>query len=227
MGMAGLAIDLGHSYSNKTRLQNSVDAAALAAAMKLLQDLQNNIGSTTLITTADANDAGTAAHQANLTGFGSNWVTSPATITFCWTRDLQNFNGCKSIESFSAVTPGADTKFFVRASVASTALTNFIMQVMPGIGPTRSVAAVAVAGTSGTIYQCDVAPFFICDNSGTPPGAGPTDDNCSDGACFGNPVTLASDPAVVFYAFLRAKSWLWQSSGYTYSDVPIHYSFPN
>ena len=206
LGMAGLAIDLGHSYSNKTRLQNSVDAAALAAAMKLLLDLQNNIGNPTPVTTDAANAAGEAAHQANLTGFGSNWLpneyTTP-TIQFCWTRNLQNFNGCKLIESFSPQDPTnpLNTKFFVRASVASTALTNFIMQVMPGIGPTRSVGAVAVAGTSGTIYQCDVAPFFVCDKS----GAGPTDDNCSDGACFGNPVTLASDPAVVSTHFFGLK----------------------
>jgi hypothetical protein len=35
MGMAGLAIDLSHAYTNKTRLQNLADALALSAAISL------------------------------------------------------------------------------------------------------------------------------------------------------------------------------------------------
>ena len=31
LGMIGLAIDLGHAYVNKTRLQNALDATALSA----------------------------------------------------------------------------------------------------------------------------------------------------------------------------------------------------
>jgi Flp pilus assembly protein TadG len=201
LGIAGLAIDLGFSFSNKTRLQNSVDAAALSAAMKLLQDLQANIGSNTSITTANANAAGAATHQANLTSFGSSWLTSPAAIEFCWSRNLQNFNGCKSIESFSPKDPTDPniTTFFVRARVANTALKNFLIQVIPGVGPTRSVGAVAVAGTLGTGYDCNVAPFFVCDNSADPNNP---DTDCSDGACFGNPVTTnPSAPPVSSHYF--------------------------
>lgn len=190
LGMAGLAIDLGHSFSNKTRLQNSVDAAALSAAMKLLEDLQNNIGSNTPVTTANANTAGEATHQANLTSFGSQWLTSPADIEFCWTKNLQDFSNCQSIASFSSLTANADTVFFVRARVSSTAIGNFIMQLVPGIGPTRSVGAVAVAGTIGHLYDCNIAPFYVCDHS---PNTNFPDTNCTDGQCFGNPVT--NDPS--------------------------------
>jgi len=35
LGITGLALDMGHMYENKTRLQNAVDAAALSAAKKL------------------------------------------------------------------------------------------------------------------------------------------------------------------------------------------------
>src|SRR5688572_2099610 len=53
--MAGLALDMGHAFLNKTRLQNTVDAAALAAARTL--DDTGNIG----LATAEA-----------LQAFGSN-----------------------------------------------------------------------------------------------------------------------------------------------------------
>ena len=49
--MAGLALDMGHAFLNKTKLQNSVDAAALAAA-KTLDDTGN-----TTLATAEALDA--------------------------------------------------------------------------------------------------------------------------------------------------------------------------
>ncbi|MGR9086420.1 MAG: pilus assembly protein TadG-related protein [Gammaproteobacteria bacterium] len=204
LGMAGLAIDLGHSFSSKTRLQNSVDAAALSAAMKLLKDLQDNLGSNTPVSTAAANAAGTATHQANLASFGSSWLTSPAAIEFCWSTDLQDFSNCQSIASFSALTADASAVFFVRARVASTALQNFFIQVM-GVGNTRSVGAVSVAGTSGNIHDCNIAPFFVCNNGplnpsdtscGNPPCP---DSNCLDDSdsdskpdCYGNRVTTSS-----------------------------------
>ena len=35
LALTGLALDMAHAFVNKTRLQNSVDAAALAAAKEL------------------------------------------------------------------------------------------------------------------------------------------------------------------------------------------------
>ena len=46
--MAGWALDMGHTFLNKTRLQNSVDAAALAAAKTL-----DDTGNTALATLAE------------------------------------------------------------------------------------------------------------------------------------------------------------------------------
>jgi len=187
LGMAGLAIDSGHSFSNKTRLQNSVDAAALAAAMKLLAEMQtriNNADYSANVSVANANLAGAAVHNKNLADFGSNWVTSPSAIQFCWSKNLQDFSTCET--SFKVLKNNVDTAFFVRAEVTTTSTQNFIMQVIPGISPTRSVGAVAVAGTIGHLYDCNISPFYVCDNSS------PTDEDCSDGSCFGNPVT--NDP---------------------------------
>lgn len=189
LGMAGLTIDLGHSYSNKTRLQNSVDAAAIGAAMKLLDQVQALTGAPagTVLTFTTANAAGSAIHQSHLASFGNQWLTGATGIEFCWSTNLQDFSNCLPNLSVGAGNP--NPYFFVRARVTQTALNNFIMQIIPGIGATRSVGAVAVAGTIGTISDCNVAPFFVCDNSADP--AHP-DTNCSDGACFGNPVT--TDP---------------------------------
>jgi len=185
LGMAGLAIDSGHSFSNKTRLQNSVDAAALAAAMKLLAEMQtriNNADYSANVSVANANLAGAAVHNKNLADFGSNWVTSPSAIQFCWSKNLQDFSTCET--SFKVLKNNVDTAFFVRAEVNQTSIQNFIMQVV-GFNSTK-VGAVAVAGTIGHLYDCNISPFYVCDNSS------PSDQDCTDGSCFGNPVT--NDP---------------------------------
>jgi hypothetical protein len=194
LGMAGLAIDSGHSFSRKTRLQNSVDAAALAAAMKLLGQMQANVNNGVFgdVSVTNANAAGLAAHKANLNDFGTNWFASSSTssptstsdIDFCWSKNLQDFSNCVTTFHVDADPDLTDTAFFVRAKVDTATALNFIMQVIPGMGTTRTVGAVAVAGTIGLLYNCDVSPYFVCDNS-----TGPTDDDCSDGDCFGRPVT--------------------------------------
>ncbi|MGA1640695.1 MAG: Tad domain-containing protein, partial [Steroidobacteraceae bacterium] len=51
LAMAGLALDGGHLFLNKTRLQNMVDAAALAGA----KSLQQNAGNTAAATAAARN----------------------------------------------------------------------------------------------------------------------------------------------------------------------------
>lgn len=198
LGMAGLAIDSGHSFSNKTRLQNSVDAAALAAAMKLLSQMQNNVNNGIFgdVAVTSADSAGSAVHTANLADFGTNWLTSPSAIQFCWSKNLNDFSTCATSFHVDSTPSLTDTAFFVRAEVASTSILNFIMQVIPGIGTTRSVGAAAVAGTIGHLMDCNISPFYVCDNSS------PTDTDCSNGDCFGNPVTndptAAPDPTHFF-----------------------------
>ena len=53
---AGWALDMGHTFLNKTRLQNAVDAAALAAA-KALDDTGNTALATDEALQAFANNA--------------------------------------------------------------------------------------------------------------------------------------------------------------------------
>ncbi|MGR8980023.1 MAG: Tad domain-containing protein [Gammaproteobacteria bacterium] len=213
VAMAGLAIDTAHNIDNKARLQNSVDAAALAAAMYLLEQAQANIAAPTGITvdTTDANQAGRSAHQAHLNGYGSTWLTGASAIEFCWSDDLQDFSNCQETMSLAVGDDFNNNPFFVRARVLSTAIPNFIMQVMPGISATRSVAATAVAGTTGSEYLCNVSPFFVCDNSPTTN----IDTNCDDGECWGNPVT--TNPNFDYNALTTALHAV--NASYEFDDV--------
>lgn len=233
LAMAGLAIDSGHSFSRKTRLQNSVDAAALAAAMKLLSQMQANVNNGVFgdVSVTNANAAGLAAHKANLNDFGTNWFassptsspTSTSDIDFCWSKDLQDFSTCKTSFHVDADPDLTDTAFFVRAKVDTATALNFIMQVIPGMGTTRTVGAVAVSGTIGHILDCAIAPYFVCDNSPDDPGTPgiDTDKDCSDGNCFGRPVTwddpADTDPAT---AFAPASSHFFGLDSSSTYDVP-------
>lgn len=68
LGMAALALDLGRAYLVKTRLQNVVDAAALAAAKTLFDTEQ----------TSAAEAAGAASLLANgFTGLGETYTFTP------------------------------------------------------------------------------------------------------------------------------------------------------
>jgi len=226
LGMAGLAIDSGHSFSRKTRLQNSVDAAALAAAMKMLDQMQKNVNNGVFgdVTVTNANAAGLASHKANLNDFGTNWFatsstsspTSTSDIDFCWSKDLQDFSTCETSFHVDADPDLTDTAFYVRAKVDTATALNFIMQVIPGMGTTRTVGAVAVSGTIGHILDCAIAPYFVCDNS-----TGTTDKDCSDGNCFGRPVTwddpADTDPAT---AFAPASSHFFGLDSSSTYDVP-------
>ena len=40
----GLALDFGHIFVNKTRLQNALDATALSAAIAINKDINNDTG---------------------------------------------------------------------------------------------------------------------------------------------------------------------------------------
>jgi Flp pilus assembly protein TadG len=215
LGMAGLAIDSANKFSNLTRLQTATDAAALAAAQELLDEVR--AGAKGNITLTKANTAGTVAFRANLNEFGSFWLPSSsrsgastlstADVDFCWSTSVNNFSGCVSDKiNFSAA--AAANGFFVRARVPNTPVNNILIQVM-GLGSTSPMAAVAVAGTICPGYDCGLAPFFVCDNSANDPNnsnPGSTDTDCADGRCFGQPVTLETDTEVKSDHFFVLKT---------------------
>ncbi len=145
LAMVGMALESGHVILNKSRLQNTVDASALAAAKVL--DLT---GSETQATTAarsvfDLN----AANQPELSR-----VMSGADITVLYSNTLSPF------------APGSVPANYVRVIAQNfTMWTSFTSLV--GINQT-STAASAVAGPSAPIGStegnevCDLVPMMVC-----------------------------------------------------------------
>jgi Flp pilus assembly protein TadG len=145
---AGLALDLGHAFLNKTRLQNTVDAAALAAA-KVLDDTGNTVLATAEAMQTFGNNAAAVGNaelsQAYASGNGSIQVTVEYSAT------LPPFNA------------GAPNGPYVRVRATGFVMPAWLVQV-GGIFQ-KTVAATAVAGprtlNSGSTV-CNVAPMMVC-----------------------------------------------------------------
>ena len=155
--MAGMALDSGHAFLNKTRLQNATDAAALAAAKSL-----DETGNTTLATTE--------ARQA----FGLNASASGSGEL---NDSYRSGNGDIQITvEYSATLPpftaGAANGPFVRVRATGFVMPAWLVRV--GGILEKTVSASAVAGprtlTSGSTV-CNIAPMMVCGNPS--PSAGP------------------------------------------------------
>lgn len=154
---AGLALDMGHAFLNKTRLQNTVDAAALSAAKKL-----DETGNTGLAT-----DEAMEAFTRNLGGAGNAELSnaysggqSGIQVTVEYSATLPPFTG------------GAPDGPYVRVRATGFVMPAWLVQV-GGIFE-KTVSATAVAGprtlNSGSTI-CNVAPMMVCgDPSAGAPG---------------------------------------------------------
>jgi Flp pilus assembly protein TadG len=152
--MAGLALDMGHAFLNKTRLQNTADAAALAAA-KVLDQTGN-----TALATAEATQAfGANAVAAGNQELGDAYASGNGTIqvTVEYSATLPPF------------TPGSLTGPYVRVNATGFVMPAWLVRV--GGIMQKTVAATAVAGprtlTSGSTV-CNVAPMMVCGDSAAP-----------------------------------------------------------
>jgi hypothetical protein len=156
--MGGLALDMSHAMLNKTRLQNTVDAAALAAATSL------NSAADLAAATQAAEDVFTA----NQASAGNSEMLSALTV------DDVTVQFSATLEPF---TPGAgaDTAEFVRVIVEGFSLPAWLIQVWQRADGTRfttkTVRASAVAGPSPSLGAvCDLVPLIVC---GDPDAGGP------------------------------------------------------
>ena len=153
LGMAGLALDGGHAMLNKTRLQNAVDAAALAGAKELD------------ITGADMVRA-TAAAQLAFASNGS--ATGQQEVGDAYSDGTINLQ-IQFSSTLNPFAPGTVPPEYVRVRA-----TNFRMgawfATLVGITE-KTIAATAVAGPSPTIgTACNIAPMMVC---GDPAIGGP------------------------------------------------------
>lgn len=138
IGIAGLALDMGHAFLNRTRLQNALDAAALSGAVTL--DRQRD----TVQASADA-----------LNTFNLNAAL-----------DMDNPGLLPVIEFSDTLIPfvpgGLDPRY-VRVTVDSFQEPMWFAQVLPGVGTTKDVGGSAVAGPSPSLDEiCDIAPIMLC-----------------------------------------------------------------
>ena len=145
VAMAGLALDSGHMILNKARLQNTVDASALAAAKVLDATASEDQATAAARGVFDLN----AANHAEL-----GRVLSGADITVQYSNTLNPF------------APGTTPANYVRVIANDfTMWTSFTTLV--GFNDSR-VAASAVAGPSAPVgttegnEACDLAPMLVC-----------------------------------------------------------------
>ncbi len=141
-GFAAFSLDVNHTILNKSRLQNSVDAAALSAALLLVN------GKTDAEVTAAIN--ATLSTITAATG-NAEMDIGNATVSIYFSNDPQTF------PDPSYVTTG-DT--FVRLKVSDMPLDNYFVQIF---GITKTVSASAVAGPSAALtVVCNVVPVAVC-----------------------------------------------------------------
>lgn len=153
LAVAGLALDSSHALANKTRMQNTVDAAALAAA-KVLDE------------TADTTQATVAAYSLlgiNASGGGNQelnaaYSSGEITVSVQFSTTVNPF------------TPGSPDGPFVRVTATGFDTDTTLSRVL-GIDEIQTPAS-AVAGPSGPLgvgdgaQLCDVAPIAVCPPEG-------------------------------------------------------------
>ncbi|WCP67688.1 Tad domain-containing protein [Vibrio tubiashii] len=143
IGVAAFSIDVNHAMLNKTRLQNSIDAAALAAAIVI------DNGGTTAQATAAANT--TLTNVANATG-NTEMDFSTATVAVEYSNDPEVFPD----GSFSATD---DT--FVRVTVSAFEINNFFAHIF---NADKILGSSAVAGPSPSVTETtNIVPIAVCE----------------------------------------------------------------
>ena len=148
IAMAGLAIDSSHAFVNKTRLQNMVDAAALAAAKEYDQTTDTILGTNVANSNFGSNTDGSGNFEIDAAYDSGN-----ISVVVQWSETLNPFVSAGIGPYVRVIASG----FNMATGLASVIGINSI-----------NVGASAVAGPSPTInYACNIAPLVVC--AGEPP----------------------------------------------------------
>lgn len=144
--MAGLALDSGHLMLNKARLQNAVDAAALAGA-KALDETGSTATATAQALQAFGSNSSSSGNQELSRAYASG--SGSIAITVEYSSTLPPF------------TPGSATGPYIRVTAVGF---NLLMGFARIAGISQaSVTATAVAGPSPKINNaCNIAPMMVC-----------------------------------------------------------------
>lgn len=151
LGLIGLALDGAHAMLNKTRLQNSVDAAALSGAKELDLAGDEAQARAAVILAFAANGAAPGNHE-----IGDAYADGTINLQIQFSKTSNPF------------VPGTIPAEYVRVRARNFEMPIWFSQI---VGATdKIVAATAVAGPSPTInVACNIAPMMVCGD----PVAGP------------------------------------------------------
>lgn len=147
LAVSALAVDINHMVVNKTRLQNAVDSAALAAATILDNSKDKDAVDAEVGTALNAMAASTGNQEIDF---------STASIGIDYSNDPQDFNG--------SATFGANDDVYVRVRVDALEMDEFFIQLF---GLEKVVSASAVAGPSSGLAYNNVVPIGVCIGDGT------------------------------------------------------------
>lgn len=163
VGFAGIVLDLGHMFVNKTELQNAADACALAAANQLVCD--PSVGTCPAGFLEDAAAAGIVVAARNASDFQDNAVTiAPADVRF--------HTAIGPNASYLSRANGANVNSkFAMCIARSGGIAPWFMQVLSTVMPVQ-VQAQAVATLAPGQTACVSSPIGICAKALTPPNYG-------------------------------------------------------
>lgn len=163
VGFAGIVLDLGRLFVNKTELQNAADACALAAASQLVCDPSGGVCPASFLEDAEA--AGRFVAARNASDFQNGAVAIAA-------DDIKFHTAIGRNDEYKSRAQGANPNArFVMCTARSAALPTRFMQVLeqytPAVVRARAVATLAPGQTA-----CNASPIGICSKSATPPNYG-------------------------------------------------------
>ena len=151
MAVVGLALDSSHAFANKTRLQNFVDASALAAAKVLDETDDTGEATAAALSLLGLNGDGDGNHEFEEAYDGGN-----ISVTVQYSETLDPF------------APGALAGPYVRVIATNFDIQTTLSRVL-GVEEIP-VRASAVAGPSPTINNaCDIAPLVVCADDASQP----------------------------------------------------------
>jgi hypothetical protein len=164
----GMAVDFGHVFVNKTRLQNALDASALSAAIAINADVTHDVAAATAKGIATFNLFKVATGNTELANL--NLASS-------------NFEYSKTLKPWGIFNPATDNFAFVR--VTSTNMLNVTPLLIRLFRPNDiAIPAIATAGPAG--QNCSLAPLVICPSTTTPTNGTPSI-GCNTLGCNGLP----------------------------------------
>lgn len=149
LGVAGLALDLGRLFVNKSELQSAADACALAAAAEL------SCPATAATCLLNAQAAGTFAARQNRSDFQRTTVTVAAADVMFSSTLTGAYAGAGAADPSSS---------YARCVARSAGLTPWVMGLL-GLGDS-TVTAQAVASNVPGRSICPNAPIGVCPKSG-------------------------------------------------------------